>query len=205
LKVLIIYNHPYEGSFCAAIRKAVESGLRDGGHRCDIINLDQDNFDPVMRSKDLKAFVLARTKPDEALTLLDPQVLNYKFRLEQADHVIFIFPIWWELMPALMKGFIDKVIFPGIAYDQTDGKNGGMVCRLKALGGVTVITTMNTPSLIYRLIFGNAVRRALLTGTFWKIGVSNRKWINLSSVKSRTREKRQEWLSQIETRMRMLS
>lgn len=80
-----------------------------------------------------------------------------------------------------------------------------MVSRLKALRGVTVITTMNTPSLIYRLIFGNAIKKALLTGTFWKIGFRNRKWINLSSVKSRTREKRQKWLARIETQMQRLT
>lgn len=80
-----------------------------------------------------------------------------------------------------------------------------MVSRLEALRGVTVVTTMNTPSLIYRLLFGNAVKHALLTGTFWKIGVRNRKWINLTSVKSRSREQRQKWLAKIESRMRRLS
>lgn len=204
MKVLVIFNHPYDGSFCAAILAAVQKGLMAGGHGCDIIHLDRDNFDPVMRSKDLQAFVTARTDAEGFAQLLDPQVVDYKERIQRAEHIIFIFPIWWELMPALMKGFVDKVIFPGIVYDQTDGTGGGMVSRLKALRGVTVITTMNTPSLIYRLIFGNAIKKALLTGTFWKIGVRNRKWINLSSVKSRTREKRQKWLARIETQMQRL-
>lgn len=205
VRVIIIFNHPYEGSFCVAILDAVQRGLLAGGHGCDVINLDQDKFDPVMRPKDLKAFGMARTRPDDAAKLLDPQVGDYKERIEQAEHIVFIFPIWWELMPAMMKGFLDKVIFPGIAYNQTDGKNGGMVSRLEALRGVTVVTTMNTPSLIYRLLFGNAVKHALLTGTFWKIGVRNRKWINLTSVKSRSREQRQKWLAKIESRMRRLS
>ena len=56
MKTLIVYNHPHEGSFCSAIRDAVESGLKKGGHECKIINLDKDGFDPVMREKDLKAF-----------------------------------------------------------------------------------------------------------------------------------------------------
>jgi NAD(P)H dehydrogenase (quinone) len=205
VRVLVIFNHPYEGSFCAAILEAVQKGLLAAGHGCDVINLDEDKFDPVMRSKDLRAFAMARTRPDDAAQLLDPQVAGYKDRMEQAEHIVFIFPIWWELMPAMMKGFIDKVIFPGIVYNQTDGKNGGMVCRLTALRGVTVVTTMNTPSMIYRILFGNAVKRALLTGTFWKIGVRNRRWINLTSVKSRTQKRRQEWLAGIETRMQRLS
>ena len=59
MKTLIIYNHPHEGSFCSAIREAVHSGLKKGGHPCKVINLDKDQFDPVMRGKDLKAFVMA--------------------------------------------------------------------------------------------------------------------------------------------------
>ena len=204
MRVVVIFNHPYENSFCAAILKSVQKGLLAGSHQCDVIYLDRDDFDPVMRSKDLQAFVMARTDPESAEQLLDAQVLDYKERLRDAEHLILIFPIWWELMPALMKGFVDKVIFPGIAYDQTNGRGAGMVSKLKQLKGVTVITTMNTPSIIYRFVFGNAIKRALLTGTFWKIGIRNRKWISFSNVKSRTNEKRQAWLARIENDMRHL-
>lgn len=105
-------------------------------------------------------------------------------------------------MPALTKGFVDKVIFPGIAYDQTDGRGAGMVSKLTKLKDVTLITTINTPSIIYRLLFGNAIKRALLIGTFWKIGVRNTKWISFSNVKFRTNEKRQKWLTRVEPDMR---
>jgi putative NADPH-quinone reductase len=148
---------------------------------------------------------MARESPEAALQLVDPQVADYGLRLEQAEHVVFIFPIWWELMPALTKGFVDKVIFPGIAYEQTNGRGSGMVTRLPKLRGLTVITTMNTPSLIYRLLFGNAIKKALLLGTFWKIGIKNRKWISLTNVKSCTQERRRNWLHEIEGYMRALS
>ena len=144
MKTLIVFNHPYEGSYCNAILEAVQSGLKKGNHEVDFIHLDKDNFDPVMRNKDLAAFAKARNDAEGAYTMLDPQVMDYKKRLEEAEHLIFIFPIWWELMPALTKGFIDKVIFPGIAYNY--GKNGRMLFCLKNLKGLTVVTTMNTPS-----------------------------------------------------------
>ena len=57
MKTLIVYNHPHEGSFCSAIRDAVISGLDVGGHDYKVIHLDKDGFDPVMREKDLAAFV----------------------------------------------------------------------------------------------------------------------------------------------------
>ncbi|MCG7588434.1 NAD(P)H-dependent oxidoreductase, partial [Photobacterium sp. OFAV2-7] len=169
MRVLIVFNHPYEMSFCNAILKAVKRGLDEGNHDIDLIHLDNDNFDPVMRGKDLQAFALARTDPERSQQLLDEQVLDYKQRIERADHIVFIFPIWWELMPALTKGFIDKLIFPGIAYDY-NSKGTRMFSKLDKLKGVTMITTMNTPSIAYRLLFGNAIKKALLLGTFWKIG-----------------------------------
>lgn len=70
---------------------------------------------------------------------------------------------------------------------------------------VTVITTMNTPGLLYRLVFGNAIRKAVITGTFWKMGYKNRKWINLSMVKSTSDKKRKQWLIQLEKRFSVLN
>lgn len=203
MRVLVVFNHPYEGSFCNALLNSVTNGLTSANHDIDLIHLDKDNFDPVMRAKDLQAFALARTEPEKAQQRLDPQVLQYKQRIEQADHIVFIFPVWWELMPALMKGFIDKVIFPGIAYQYKD-TGLGMYSLLDNLKGVTMITTMNTPSFAYRLLFGNAIKKAMLLGTFWKIGVKNRKWINYAQVKPASDKKRSRWLNELESHFSLI-
>ncbi|KZL25781.1 NAD(P)H-dependent oxidoreductase [Pseudovibrio sp. Ad37] len=204
MRVLIVFNHPYEGSYCHAVLGSVMKGLLSNDHEVDLIHLDNDEFDPVMRSKDLKAFVSARIQPQESAELLDPQVQDYKARLQRAEHIIFIFPIWWELMPALTKGFIDKVIFPGIAYDYNE-HGTRMLCKLSELRGVTMITTMNTPGFAYRLIFGNAIKKAVLTRTFWKMGVKNRRWVNLTYVKFCKERKRKKWLSDIQRSMARLT
>jgi len=190
MKVVIVFNHPYEGSYCNAILNSVCRGLKQANHQIDIINLDKEGFNPVMTSQDLKAF---RDKQP-----VDPKVIEYKRRLEQADHLVFIFPIWWELMPALMKGFIDKVIFPGVAYDYVNGSNTKMKPLMTNIKGGSVITTMNTPRILYRLVFGNAVKKALMAGTFWKLGYKNRKWISFNMVKQVSDEKRKLWLTKIE-------
>lgn len=190
MKVVIVFNHPYEGSYCNAILNSVICGLQQAKHETDIINLDKDGFNPVMTAQDLKAF---RDKK-----AIDPKVIEYKQRLEKADHVIFIFPIWWELMPAMMKGFIDKVIFPGVAYDYINDSNTRMKPLLTNIKGVTVITTMNTPKILYRIIFGNPIQKALMIGTFWKLGYKNRKWISFNMVKQVSIEKRKLWLSKLE-------
>jgi NAD(P)H dehydrogenase (quinone) len=198
MKVAIIFNHPYEGSYCTAILQSVTAGLNKSGHEIDLFHLDNDEFDPVMRAADLKAY--------KDGCPWDPKVIAYRERLAEADHLIFIFPVWWELMPAMTKGFIDKVIFPGVAFDHDhSGRFPKMIKRFHQLKSVTLITTMNTPSLIYRLAFGNAIKRALFTGTFWKLGYKNRKWISFNMVKFVKQEKRVKWLEQLEERYAKLA
>lgn len=151
MKVVLVFNHPYEGSFCNAILNAVKSGLLNGNHEIDLIHLDNDNFNPVMTAADLKGF---RDKQP-----VDPKVIEYSNRIKNADYLVFIFPIWWELMPAMTKGFIDKVVFPGVAYDYANKSNTRMKPLWGNLKGVTLITTMNTPQWLYLLLFGNAIKR----------------------------------------------
>lgn len=195
MRTLIVFNHPYDGSFCNALLMAAKRGAELCGE-CDIINLDKDKFNPVMSSHDLQAFVLARYEPERALAMIDKQVLAYKSMLEKAEHVAFIFPVWWMLMPALTKGFIDRVIFPLIAYDYA--ANGAMQSRLKNLKRVTVVTTMNTPAEIYEGTFGNALYKALFQGTFETIGVKNYHWISLDVVAQAEQRMRERWLERVE-------
>ena len=195
MKVTVVFNHPYEGSFCNAILESVKKGLQTAGHEIDVIHLDQDKFNPVMTKEDLLAF---RNKK-----AIDPQSIDYIKRINEAEHLVFIFPIWWELMPALMKGFIDKVIFPGEWYDYT--KSGyGMYPLQKNMKGITVITTMNTPKIMYKFIYGNTIKKAFLKGTLKKTGYKNTKWISFNMVKASSTEKRNAWLQKIETKFSTL-
>ena len=196
MKTLIIFNHPYEGSFCSAIREAVKAGLRKGRHQCKVINLDKDRFDPVMRVRDLELF---RLRGDQDLTLVpgvDPRILRYKKKLEWAERIVMIFPVWWMNVPAMTKGFIDKVIFPGIAY-RMDGND--LKSTLTSLKQVVIISTMNTPADIYRDEFDNSLEGSLIKGTFNKIGIHDIKWISLNKVVQSGDEKRWVWLDEIET------
>jgi NAD(P)H dehydrogenase (quinone) len=196
MKVVIVFNHPYDGSYCNAILQAATAGLRKANHEIDVIHLDKDGFNPVMTSADLNAFRLQKA--------IDPQALAYNERIKDADHLVFVFPIWWELMPAMMKGFVDKVIFPGLAYTYKDTSNTYMKPLWTNVKGITIMTTMNTPNWAYWLLFGNAIKKALLLGTFWKTGYKNRKWISFNQVKMVSAEKRKNWLVDIEKRFENL-
>lgn len=196
MRTLIVYNHPREGSFCSAIREAVENGLKTGNHEYKVVDLDRDGFDPVMREKDLKAFVTAGRIGEDGLEEVDPLVLRYMKMMRWAEQIVMIFPIWWMTTPAMTKGFIDKVIFPGIVYKMEGGK---LVSKLSSLKQVTIITTMNTPSEVYQDVFGNSLEGSLIKGTFNQIGIHDIRWISLNMVKQAGDEKRWVWLDEIET------
>lgn len=191
MRTVIVFNHPYEGSFGNAILNAVTKGLKGANHEIDLMHLDNDRFNPVMSKADLKGFV--EHKP------VDPQVIDYNERLEKADHLIFIFPIWWDLMPAMTKGFVDRVLTPGVVYDHHP-RGFGLVPLLKNLKGVTVITTMNKPKIMYSLLIGNLIRKAMIKSVFKTMGYKNLKWISYNMVKSVSQEKRVKWLTDIEIR-----
>lgn len=188
MKTLIIFNHPNLTSYCGAIKQSVISGLKETGHAVDVIDLDRDRFNPVMSTEDLVNWRKG--------IATDPQILTYQERIKSADHLVFIFPIWWELMPALTKGFIDKVFLKNFAYTEPKPRRP-FVNQLKNIQSVTLITTMTVPRFIYTLWFSNAIQRAFIRGTFKKIGIKKTKWISIASLKSVDDTKRQKWLTEI--------
>jgi NAD(P)H dehydrogenase (quinone) len=191
MRTVIVFNHPHSGSYCNAILNAVTKGLENGHHEVDLMHLDNDKFNPVMSQADLKAFVDHHP--------IDPQVINYTGRLKKAQHLIFIFPIWWDIMPATTKGFIDRVLFPGVVYDHHP-RGFGLVPLLKDLKSVTIITTMNKPRILYSLLIGNLIRKVMIKSVFKTMGYKNAKWISFTSVKGVGQEKRVKWLSDLENK-----
>jgi putative NADPH-quinone reductase len=189
MRTVIVFNHPYDGSYCSAILQSVAKGLQKANHQVDLMHLDHDGFNPAMSQADLKAFVDHQP--------IDPQVVDYTERLKKADHMIFIFPIWWDIMPATTKGFIDRVLSPGVAYDHHP-RGFGLIPLLKNLKSITVITTMNKPKLLYSLLIGNLIRKVMLRSVFKTMGYKNLRWISFTSVKSVSQEKRVTWLNNLE-------
>src|SRR5690554_1847014 len=191
MRTVIVFNHPYEGSYCNAILESVSKGLQESGHEIDLMHLDNDAFNPAMSSADLKAFIEHRA--------IDPQVTDYHDRLKKADHLLFIFPIWWDIMPATTKGFIDRVLSPGLAYDHHP-RGFGLIPLLKNLKRVTVITTMNKPGIVYSLLMGNLIKKVMIKSVFKTMGYRNVAWISYTSVKRVKHEKRLKWLVQLENK-----
>lgn len=198
MKTVIIFDHPYTAkacenephnrSFSAAICKQICENETKRGAEVDLIDLAEEGFDPVMSKEDL-----AKWRKGEPM---NPQVASYQKRMLEADRVFFIFPIWWTLMPAMTKGFIDKVYAKNILYSQTKGSST-MKTFMKENVEVFIITTMATPTFWYKLIFGKPVVKAMSLGWARSTGIKHIKWIPFSGVEKLSFEKRQKLLSDI--------
>lgn len=108
---LIIFVHPdNKGSHNAAILKHVKSRLQASSKNFEVIDLYEDNFDPVLRIS---------PEPERKTMLVE----KYKNLVKAADTIVFISPVWWYNMPAILKGFIDIVFSPGL-MDEFDTRKG---------------------------------------------------------------------------------
>jgi len=196
MKRTLVCCHPYDKSLNAAIKSAIIDVHKKNDVQLKVFDLYESQFNPVMSQKELQEFSRARTKEGIHIENLDPMAVAMAREINESDELILLFPIWWELMPAQMKGFIDKVVFPGLFYKNvSEFKMKSISDKLKK---VTVITTMNTPNILYQIKYGSSINFALKNGTFKKLGVKKYRWLNLSSVKFKSHNKRQEYLKQIE-------
>lgn len=118
MNVLTIIAHPVPTSFNHAIKREVAAGLIDAGHTVQIADLYAEGFQPAMIEADFAQF---------AGEPLPPAVQAEQARVEWSDAMIFIFPLWWWSLPAMMKGWIDRVMSYGFAWkDPSDPDSGGM-------------------------------------------------------------------------------
>jgi NAD(P)H dehydrogenase (quinone) len=201
MRILIVLDHPYtiesagnlphQRSFSAAVAAAAIRGARAAGHQVDLIDLAADGFQPAMTGADLAAWRQGR--------VVDPLVADYQRRLLAAAHVAFVFPVWWEAMPAATKGFLDRVLTKGVMYEELPHAKGNPFRnRMTRLEGVSVLSVMTTPDKAYRWWYRDPLTKIFFKGTFAKIGVRNLRWTNYASVAAKTPEQRARMLQQTE-------
>ncbi len=102
MQTLVILAHPYAKSYCHALYERVVQTLEHAGHTVDRLHLDAEDFDPVMRGPDLAVYARGGAA--------DPAVPAYQARIDAAQQLVFSFPIWWELMPALFKRILVEAL-----------------------------------------------------------------------------------------------
>lgn len=178
--VLVILGHPRTASFCAALARAYAEAARGAGANVRTLELAELPFDPVLHEG------YARPQALEA-TLEAVQV-----DVSWAHHLVFVYPIWWGGLPALLKGFFDRVFLPGYAFKYRP--NSALWDKLLAGRSARVLVTMDSPPWYYRWIAGapgdKQIRRTILEFC----GVKPVRITHFGSVKTSTGARRAAWL-----------
>lgn len=185
---LIIYCHPYQKSLNHAVLQAVENNLSQKQIQYTIIDLYQEKFQPIYDLEELRLFHTGETH--------DPLVEKYLNLLKKAQGVIIITPIWWNSIPGMLKGFIDKVMKEGEGLSHTVSKMGIHGC-LTNLTHAYVLTTSTSPTIYFKLFMGNSIKKIFISKTLRQLGVKRGTWINFGNVTHSTLAKRQQYLQRI--------
>lgn len=200
MNILVINGHPDKKSFSASIFNEIIENLNKEKHKIETLNLADMKFDPVLRFG-----YRERMKEDTEIT-------HSQELIQWADHLIFIYPIWWSSMPSLMKGWIDRVFTPGFAY--SSNRKGIFVLNFitgrqfkKLLKNKTadIITTSQGPSWWYKIFsgiisvpdsYGIAVLKSAVLN---HCGIKTKKVINLGNMNrdSNTLNIRKKFLKKI--------
>jgi putative NADPH-quinone reductase len=155
MRALVIYCHPRRGSFTEAVRDTVLDKLRAAGAEIRLRDLYAEGFDPVLSAHEHEIY------EDEAIN--QQPVQQHCDDLNWADTLIFVYPTWWYGLPAMIKGWLDRVMVPGVAFLMPDAENKDIRPGLTHITRLAVFTTCGASWWLTRIV-GAPGKRTLLRG-----------------------------------------
>jgi NAD(P)H dehydrogenase (quinone) len=180
--ILIINGHPDSKSYVAALTDAYEKGAVLKAKKVERIDLAKLDFNPNL------AYGYRKVSP------LEPDLQETIEKINRAEHIVWLFPVWWYGYPALMKGFIDRIFLPGIAF-----KYNGKPVPDKLWKGKSghIILTADTPRWYSRLFMKDPAINQMKKGTLQFSGISPVKVTYISPVKDSSDAFRSKWLEKV--------
>ena len=182
-KILIINGHPNKASFNFGIAESYKKGAIDSGAEVKEIIIAELNFNPNLQFGYRK------------IMELEPDLVEAWEKIIWADHLVWIHPVWWGGLPAIMKGFIDRLFLPGQAFKYRENS----VWWDKLLKGKTahIITTLDQPGLYYRLMFGRPSVNQLKKSVLQFCGIKPVKVTYIGIIKTSDENQRKIWLNKV--------
>jgi putative NADPH-quinone reductase len=187
MKISVILSHPRPGSFNHAIADEVASTLRKSGHAVTVHDLYREQFDPLLPYPEI-----SRDAP------LPPAIALHCREIAAADGIVIVHPDWWGMPPAILKGWIDRVLRPGVAYrfaETDDG--GGIPVGLLVAKAVLVFNTSNTPAEREQEVFGDPLERLWKDCIVSFCGVQTFRRRMFGVIVTSTEEQRKAWLAEV--------
>lgn len=183
-KIVIVNGHPDKESFNFGLAKAYKQGAENSGAEVREIIIRDLKFNPNLQFGYRKR------------TELESDLIASQETLKWADHIVWVYPVWWGSVPAIMKGFLDRVLLPGFAFKKREGS----VWWDKYFEGKTarIICTMDQPTWFYRFINKCPSHNAMKKLTMNFIGVKSVKITSIGPLRLSTDQFRTNWLSKIE-------
>lgn len=185
-KILLILGHPSENSFCNALLKAYQKGAENAGAICKTIYISRLRFNVNLADG---------YKPGET-PQLEEDLLTAQQLITWADHVVMAYPNWWGFMPAVTKGFIDRIFLPGFAFKHHSGK----LFPQKLLSGksLRLLITMDTPKWWFYLIYRASQYQILKDIVFGYVGFDPIRFSTFGFMRKSTDRQRSRWLKKVE-------
>jgi len=187
MNILVLLAHPDPASFNHAIADAVCSRIKENGHRLIFHDLYRERFDPVLSAAEI---------PVEAE--LAPGIDAHCRELARADGIVIIHPNWWGQPPAVLKGWVDRVFRPGVAYRFLEGDAGaGIPVGLLKARSAMVFNTANTPAQRERTVFKDPLELLWRNCIFDLCGVTDCYRKMFTVVVTSTAAERALWLAEV--------
>ncbi|MDM1555822.1 MULTISPECIES: NAD(P)H-dependent oxidoreductase [Chryseobacterium] len=182
-KITIINGHPNKESFNFGVAEAYKNGAIEAGAEIKEIIIADLNFNPNLQFGYQKRMEL------------EPDLLKAWESIQWADHLVWVHPVWWGGLPALMKGFIDRLFLPGLAYKYRENS----LWWDKLLTGKTahIITTIDQPGWYYRLMYGRPSVNQLKVSTLEFCGIKPVKVTYLGIIRNSNAQQRAKWLDKV--------
>jgi putative NADPH-quinone reductase len=192
MRVLVVFAHPMDDSFASALRNAVVETLRTGGHEVDLCDLYREAFDPVLSEHERRSY------RDTSSNL--GRVSDHVARLRQAAGIVFVFPSWWYGMPAILKGYFDRVWLPGVAFEFGPQAIRPLLTNIRLFG---VVTTTGAPGWFTRFYMGNPSRKVLMRGLARLMVApgAERIWLALYGMENATATARTDFIQRVKARL----
>ena len=187
MNISVILGHPDKGSFNHAIAGAVVKTLEELWHEVTYHDLYDEEFEPILPAQEI-----AKDAP------LTPFIEEHCAEIAEADGIVIVHPNWWGQPPAILKGWIDRVIRPGVAYEFDEQDSGeGVPAKLLKAKAALVFTTSNTSITREKEVFGDPLETIWKNCVFGLCGIKNVHRRNFGVVITSTREKREQWLEEV--------